>query len=100
MNDVDPYGLPTFPGEDVLDGWVDHSEIQLRDVRVFTRGSLTATLISHPGVWDVIVSDGAGNVEFLVDLHRAGAAGEDVDGYAESCRAAVAAAADAVSASP
>lgn len=66
MNDTDPYGLPTFPGEDVLDGWVDHSEIQLRDVRVFTRGSLTATLISHPGVWDVIVSDGAGNVEFLV----------------------------------
>ncbi|SKC67974.1 hypothetical protein [Okibacterium fritillariae] len=35
-------------------------------MRVFTRGSLTATLISHPGVWDVIVSDGAGNVEFLV----------------------------------
>ena len=66
MNDVDPYGLPTFLGEDVLDGWVDHSEIQLRDVRVFTRGPLTATLISHPGVWDVIVSDGAGNVEFLV----------------------------------
>ena len=79
-------------------------------------------IVRDPGVWERVLRDiggyaadaglhaarairspiegGEGNVEFLVDLHRAGAAGEDVDGYAESCRAAVAAAADAVSASP
>jgi len=63
-DDEDPYGLPGFPGEEHLDGWVDHSEIQLRTIRVFTRGPLTVTLIQHPGLWDLIVSDGAGHVEF------------------------------------
>jgi len=63
-DDEDPYGLPGFPGEEHLDGWVDHSEIQLRNIRVFTRGPLTVTLIQHPGLWDLIVSDGAGHVEF------------------------------------
>jgi hypothetical protein len=62
--DDDPYGLPRFHGDDALPGWTDHSEIALRTVRVFTRGRLTATVIAHPGVWDVIVSDGAGGVEF------------------------------------
>jgi len=63
-NDEDPYGLPGFPGEEDLDGWVDHSEIQLRNIRVFTRGPVTVTLIQHPGLWDLIFSDGAGHVEF------------------------------------
>jgi len=63
-DDEDPYGLPGFPGEEHLDGWVDHSEIQLRNIRVFTRGPLTVTLIQHPGLWDLIFSDGAGHVEF------------------------------------
>jgi len=63
-DDEDPYGLPGFPGEEHLDGWVDHSEIQLRTIRVFTRGPLTVTLIQHPGLWDLIFSDGAGHVEF------------------------------------
>jgi hypothetical protein len=61
---ADPYGLPRFAGEESLAGWTDHSEIALRTVRVFTRGPLTATVISHPGVWDVIVSDGRGGVRF------------------------------------
>ena len=63
-NDEDPYGLPGFPGEEDLVGWVDHSEIQLRNIRVFTRGPVTVTLIQHPGLWDLIVSDGAGRVTF------------------------------------
>jgi len=66
MTDDDPYGLPTFPGEDALDGWTDHSEIQLRNVRVFTRGTVTVTLIHHPGLWDFIVSDGHGGVNFSI----------------------------------
>jgi hypothetical protein len=66
MHDDDPYGLPRFPGEDRLDGWVDHSRIETRTVRVFTRGPLTAVVIAHPGVWDVVVSDGAGRVDFTV----------------------------------
>jgi hypothetical protein len=63
-NDEDPYGLPGFPGEEKLAGWVDHSEIQLRNIRVFTRGPLTVTLIQHPGLWDLIFSDGAGAVTY------------------------------------
>ena len=63
-NDEDPYGLPGIPGEEGLTDWVDHSEIQLRNVRVFTRGSETVTLIQHPGLWDLIYSDGRGNVTF------------------------------------
>ena len=63
-NDEDPYGLPVIPGEEELTDWVDHSEIQLRNVRVFTRGSETVTLIQHPGLWDLIYSDGAGRVTF------------------------------------
>ena len=63
-NDEDPYGLPGIPGEEDLTDWVDHSEIQLRNVRVFTRGSETVTLIQHPGLWDLIYSDGRGNVTF------------------------------------
>ena len=63
-NDEDPYGLPAIPGEEDLTDWVDHSEIQLRNVRVFTRGSETVTLIQHPGLWDLIYSDGAGRVTF------------------------------------
>ena len=63
-NDEDPYGLPGIPGEEDLTDWVDHSEIQLRNVRVFTRGSETVTLIQHPGLWDLIYSDGQGNVTF------------------------------------
>jgi len=63
-NDEDPYGLPGFPGEETLEGWVDHSEIQLRNIRVFTRGPLTVTLIQHPGLWDLIFSDGAGTVTY------------------------------------
>ncbi|MCS5715573.1 hypothetical protein NVV95_13560 [Herbiconiux sp. CPCC 205716] len=63
-DESDPYGLPRFAGEDTLTDWVDHSEIALRTVRVFTRGPLTATVIAHPGVWDLIVSDGRGGVEF------------------------------------
>ena len=62
----DPYGLPRFAGEDDLPGWTDHSDIATRTVRVFTRGSFTATILSHPGVWDLIVSDGNGTVEFHV----------------------------------
>ena len=63
-DEEDPYGLPGFPGESELAGWVDHSEIQLRNVRVFTRGAWTVTLIKHPGLWDFIFSDGAGRVTF------------------------------------
>ena len=63
-NDEDPYGLPGFPGEEELVDWVDHSEIQLRNIRVFTRGSETVTLIQHPGLWDLIYSDGQGRVTF------------------------------------
>jgi hypothetical protein len=63
---LDPYGLPRFDGEENLPGWVDHSDIATRTVRVFTHGSVTATIISHPGVWDLIVSDGHGAVEFEV----------------------------------
>jgi len=63
-DEEDPYGLPGFPGEETLIGWVDHSEIQLRNIRVFTRGPLTVTLIQHPGLWDLIFSDGAGMVTF------------------------------------
>jgi len=63
-DEQDPYGLPGFPGEETLIGWVDHSEIQLRNIRVFTRGPLTVTLIQHPGLWDLIFSDGAGTVTF------------------------------------
>ena len=63
-DEVDPYGLPGFPGEESLVEWVDHSEIQLRNIRVFTRGSLTVTLIQHPGLWDLVFSDGAGHVKF------------------------------------
>ena len=70
MTDEDPYGLPTFPGEDALAGWTDHSEIQLRNVRVFTRGTVTVTLIHHPGLWDFIVSDGHGDVNFSVAATR------------------------------
>lgn len=61
----DPYGLPTFHGEATLEGWTDHSLIQMRDVRIFTKGTVTVTLIHHPGLWDFIVSDGHGNVECL-----------------------------------
>jgi hypothetical protein len=64
-HEPDPYGLPRFPGEYSLTEWIDHSDIALRDVRVFTRGAVTATVISHPGVWDLIISDGLGAVEFL-----------------------------------
>ena len=65
-NDEDPYGLPGFTGEEqlALDGWVDHSEIQLRNIRVFTRGAVTVTLVQHPGLWDLIFSDGAGRVTY------------------------------------
>ena len=66
MLDHDPYGLPTFPGENALAGWTDHSDIATRNVRVFTRDSVTVTLIHHPGVWDFIVSNGAGSVDFAV----------------------------------
>jgi hypothetical protein len=61
----DPYGLPTFHREATLEGWTDHSLIQMRDVRIFTKGTVTVTLIHHPGLWDFIVSDGHGNVECL-----------------------------------
>jgi hypothetical protein len=61
----DPYGLPTFHSEASLEGWTDHSLIQMRDVRIFTKGAVTVTLIHHPGLWDFIVSDGHGNVECL-----------------------------------
>jgi hypothetical protein len=63
MSNDDPYGLPTFRGEASLVGWTDHSLIQMRDVRIFTKGAVTVTLIHHPGLWDFIVSDGHGNVE-------------------------------------
>ena len=66
MPDHDPYDLPRFAGEDDLDGWVDRSRIETRTLRVFTRGPLTAFVVAHPGVWDVVVSDGAGGVEFAV----------------------------------
>ena len=66
MADHDPYDLPRFDGEDRLDGWVDRSRIETRTLRVFTRGRFTAFVVAYPGVWDVIVSDGAGNVEFMV----------------------------------
>ena len=36
----------------------------MRNIRVFTRGPLTVTLIQHPGLWDLIFSDGAGTVTF------------------------------------
>jgi hypothetical protein len=62
----DPYGLPRFAGENDLPGWTDHSDIATRTVRVFTHKSVTATIISHPGVWDLIVSDGHGSIEFHV----------------------------------
>lgn len=61
--DDDPYGLPRFDGEDSLTGWTDHSDIAMRTVRIFTRGPLTATLIHHPALWDLILSDGTGRVE-------------------------------------
>jgi hypothetical protein len=61
--DDDPYGLPRFDEEHSLDGWTDHSDIAMRNVRIFTRGRLTATLIHHPALWDVIVSDGSGRIE-------------------------------------
>jgi len=83
-NDEDPYGLPGFPGEETLEGWVDRSEIQLRNIRVFTRGPLTVTLIQHPGLWDLIFSDGAGTVTYgipqteeIADAMRALAAEAD-----------------------
>jgi hypothetical protein len=66
VSDIDPYGLPRFTGEEYLLGWVDHSDIATRNVRVFTSGSLTVTLIQHVALWDVIVSDGAGGVWFSV----------------------------------
>ncbi|PPF90125.1 hypothetical protein C5B96_00180 [Subtercola sp. Z020] len=59
------YGLPRFAGEEALTGWTDHSDIALRTVRVFTRGSVTATVIAHPGVWDLIVSDGRGSIRYF-----------------------------------
>jgi predicted RNA-binding Zn ribbon-like protein len=62
----DPYGLPSFPDEASLTAWTDRSDIATRTVRVFTCGPLTATLIRHPGVWDLIISDGRGNVDFAV----------------------------------
>jgi hypothetical protein len=65
-DEPDPYGLPRFAGERDLPGWTDHSDIALRTVRVFTRGATTATVISHPGVWDLIVSDGTGSVAYFV----------------------------------
>jgi hypothetical protein len=65
MNHDDPYGLPTFYGEASLEGWTDHSLIQMRDVRIFTKAAVTVTLIHHPGLWDFIVSDGHGNVNCL-----------------------------------
>jgi hypothetical protein len=58
----DPYGLPRFADEEALVGWDDRSDIAMRSVRIFTRGPLTATVIAHPGVWDLILSDGRGNV--------------------------------------
>jgi hypothetical protein len=61
--DYDPYGLPRFDGEDSLSGWTDHSDIAMRNVRIFTRGRLTATLIHHPALWDMILSDGTGRVD-------------------------------------
>jgi hypothetical protein len=63
---MDPYGLPRFPGDDALTRWTDHSRIETRTLRVYTLGPLTATVIAHPGVWDVIVSDGRGGVTFSV----------------------------------
>jgi hypothetical protein len=65
MHSDDPYDLPTFDGEASLVDWTDHSLIQMRDVRIFTKGAVTVTLIHHPGLWDFIVSDGRGNVECL-----------------------------------
>jgi hypothetical protein len=65
MAEPDPYGLPRFPDEDHLPGWTDHSDIAMRTVRVLTRGPVTAVIISHPGVWDVIVADGEGAVQLL-----------------------------------
>ena len=62
MDVIDPYGLPGFPGDGTLPGWIDHADITLRNVRVFTRGSETVTLIQHLGLWDLIYSDGAGRV--------------------------------------
>lgn len=85
-NEEDPYGLPGFAGEDALlaEGWVDHSEIQLRNIRVFTRGPLTVTLVQHPGLWDLIFSNGAGRVTYdipqtneITDAMRALAAEAD-----------------------
>ena len=64
--EADPYGLPRFPGEESLTSWTDHSDIATRTVRVFTFDRFTATMISHPGVWDLIVSDGRGGIEFRV----------------------------------
>jgi len=64
MDVIDPYGLPGFPGEGTLSGWIDHSDITLRNVRVFTCGTFTATLIHYPAQWDLIVSDGAGGIEY------------------------------------
>jgi hypothetical protein len=61
---MDPYGLPRFDGENSLPGWTDHSDIATRTLRIFTCGQMTAFLRSHPGVWDVIVSDGRGSVTF------------------------------------
>ena len=62
-NEEDPYGLPGIPGEENFEGWTDHSRIEMRNIRIFTKGSLTVTLIQHPGLWDLIVSDGTGRVD-------------------------------------
>lgn len=62
---VDPYGLPTFPEEASLTEWADHSDIATRTVRVFTHRTLTVTLISHAGGWDLIASGGDGSVQFF-----------------------------------
>jgi hypothetical protein len=61
--DHDPYGLPRFEGEDSLDGWTDYSDIAMRNVRIFTCGRLTVTLIHHPALWDMVLSDGTGRVD-------------------------------------
>ena len=58
----DPYGLPRIPDEDTLTRWEDRSDIAMRQVRIFSSGRLTATVIAHPGVWDLILSDGLGGV--------------------------------------
>lgn len=57
---------PHFTFDDQIheQGWVEHFDMDIFDVRVFVRDQETVTLIHRPEYWDIVYSNGAGHVQF------------------------------------